>query len=282
LLESGASIYEVNTVRIALSGVKGGQLLSYFNDVTLLDLVISDVPNDELESIGSGPTTSQEISFDKAFKVLKKYFIWNDLPHDVRNHLAQNMDEELREEKPFTTPDIKNHYSWIVSSASQVAEKVKKMVVKNGYQTKLIHPAWSGSIDEFEEHLMEKLQNLLQEKTTKKALVFYGESTVIVTGDGLGGRNQEIALRIAKRLNDYGQSITFLSAGTDGIDGPTDVSGAIVDQNTYKNAKEKGLNPEDFIDRNDSYHFFQKAGGHIKTGPTGNNVMDIQFFLIDD
>lgn len=280
LLESGANIHEVNTVRKVLSEVKGGRLLSFFNKVILLDLVISDVPNDELASIGSGPTTPQEVSYDKAFKVLKKYMIWNDLPHDVRNHLAGKMDKESNG-KSFQTEDIPNHRSWIVSSASNVAGQTKKMLEEKGYETNLIESAWSGLVDEFEDHIIEKLQGIMDDDAERKALVFYGESTVKVTGDGLGGRNQEIALRMARRLKEYGQDIIFLSAGTDGIDGPTDAAGAVVDQKTYGEAESDGINPEKYIENNDSYHFFEKIGGHIKTGPTGNNVMDIQLLLID-
>lgn len=282
LLECGADIHEVNTVRKALSGVKGGRLLSYFNDITLLDLVISDVPNDELASIGSGPTTPQQISYDKAFKVLKKYMVWNDLPHDVRTHLADKMDEESQNEGSFKTKDLPDHKQWIVSSASKVAHQAKEMLIKDGYKTTLIEPAWSGLVDQFEDHMMKRLDHILNDSAKKKALIFFGESTVKVTGNGLGGRNQEIALRMAKRFQDYDQSIVFLSAGTDGIDGPTEMAGAVVDQNTYEEAKSNGINPDLYIDNNDSYHFFQKAGGHIKTGPTGNNVMDIQLVLIEE
>lgn len=282
LLESGANIHEVNTVRKALSDVKGGRLLSYFNEVTLLDLVISDVPNDELASIGSGPTTPQEISYDKAFKVLKKYMVWNDLPHDIRNHLADEMDLETQNGGSFETQDLPDHQQWIVSSASKVAQQVKEMLIEDGYETTLIEPAWSGLVDEFEDHIMKHLDDKRKDSAGKIALIFFGESTVKVTGEGLGGRNQEIALRMAKRLQDFNQPIVFLSAGTDGIDGPTDVAGAVVDQNTYEEANSNGINPDKFIQNNDSYHFFEKFGGHIKTGPTGNNVMDIQLALIEN
>lgn len=281
LLESGANIHEVNTVRKALSEVKGGRLLSFFNNVTLLDLVISDVPNDELASIGSGPTTPQDISYDKAFKVLKKYMIWNNLPHEVRNHLADKMDEESGGTS-FQTADIANHHSWIVSSASKVARQTKRLLEEKGYEATLVEPAWSGLVDDFEDHIMKQFEKVENKNSNKKALVFYGESTVKVTGDGLGGRNQEIALRIARQLKDYDRNLIFLSAGTDGIDGPTDAAGAVVDQNTYEDAKSEGIDPDEYIKRNDSYHFFEKVGGHIKTGPTGNNVMDIQLLLINE
>lgn len=281
LLESGADIHEVNTVRKAISEVKGGRFLSFFSAVTLIDLVISDVPNDELASIGSGPTTPQEISYNKAFKVLKKYMIWNDLPHDVRNHLAKKMEEENGTGKIFQTDDIPNHHSWIVSSALKVARHIRDLLIEKGYQTTLVEPAWSGSVGEFEEHIMKYLEDLISNSSGERALIFFGESTVKVTGNGLGGRNQEIALRMAKRLKNFEESILFLSAGTDGIDGPTDTAGAVVDQETYKDAESKGINPEEYLKNNDSYHFFEKAGGHIKTGPTGNNVMDIQLLLIE-
>jgi glycerate-2-kinase len=151
-----------------------------------------------------------------------------------------------------------------------------------GYETALIEPAWSGLVDEFEDRIMNNLDDALQDNSGKKALLFFGESTVKVTGGGLGGRNQEIALRMAKRLKDVDQSVLFLSGGTDGIDGPTDAAGAVVDQNTYEDAESEGINPDEYINNNDSYHFFEKMGGHIKTGPTGNNVMDIQLLLIEN
>jgi glycerate 2-kinase len=275
LLESGASIHEVNTVRKTLSQVKGGLLLNRLKHTTLLDLVISDVPDDDLRYIGSGPTTAQEISFTDAKEIAEKYDIWRRFPESVKNHIQKNLKKgELK-----VTEDFKNHQAWIVSSALTVAKKTKLLLEENGYETELIQPAWTGLIDDFEEKIIEIIHDHILNSTRKKALVFYGECTVKVTGKGLGGRNQELALRLARQLNDTGQHVAFLSAGTDGIDGPTDVAGAVVDQNTWSKATEKKLDPETFIRNNDSYHFFREAGGHIVTGPTGNNVMDIQIVL---
>jgi len=155
------------------------------------------------------------------------------------------------------------------------------LLIDSGFETELIHPAWTGLIEDFEEHIAEKINLLPDDKSGKQALVFYGECTVKVTGGGLGGRNQELALRMAKRLNKKQINIAFLSAGTDGIDGPTDVAGGVVDQNTYSKAKAENIDPDLFIENNDSYHFFKKLGGHIITGPTGNNVMDIQIVLAE-
>jgi len=279
LLESGASIHEVNTVRKALSQVKGGQLLNRLNHTTLIDLVISDVPDDDLRFIGSGPTTAQEISFKEAKDVSEKYNIWKRLPESARKHISARVNNSL--DGIIQTKEFNTHHSWIVSSAAKVAEKTKNLLIDSGFETELIHPAWTGLIEDFEEHIAEKIDLLPDDKSGKQALVFYGECTVKVTGGGLGGRNQELALRMAKRLNKKQINIAFLSAGTDGIDGPTDVAGGVVDQNTYSKAKAENIDPDLFIENNDSYHFFKKLGGHIITGPTGNNVMDIQIVLAE-
>ena len=279
LLESGASIHEVNTVRKTVSQVKGGRMLDRLNHTTLLDLVISDVPDDDLRFIGSGPSAAQEISFNEAKNVAEKYEIWERLPESVRKHIAAKLNSS--KESIIQTKDFNSHHSWIVSSASKVAEKTESLLTEAGFETELIHPAWTGLIEDFEEHITKKIYSLIADKTGKQALVFYGECTVKVTGGGLGGRNQELALRMAKRLKNLQKNIAFLSAGTDGIDGPTDAAGGVVDQNTFSKAKSENIDPDKFIEKNDSYHFFQKYGGHIITGPTGNNVMDIQIVLAE-
>ena len=281
LIQSGATIHEINKVRMVFSRVKGGQFLEYLNHTILIDMVISDVPDDDIRYIGSGPTAAQNISAAEAFKVLKKYSIWDNLPHNARQYISLEMDNEVKKGETRKTSDFENHYCIIVSSASKVAKITVQILTDSGYSTTLTDEAWSGPVGEFEVFISEKLAEVLNTYIGKTALVFYGECTVEVTGKGLGGRNQELALRMAKRLKDYNQNITFLSAGTDGIDGPTDVAGAVVNESTYSEAMEKGVNPDTFLENNDSYHFFEKIGGHIKTGPTGNNVMDIQILLID-
>jgi glycerate 2-kinase len=281
LLQSGASIHEVNSVRKTLSQVKGGRFLHRLKHTTLIDLVISDVPDDDLRYIGSGPTTAQEISFEKSFGVLKKYSIWDKLPEPVKHHLQTGLDREKEQNEIRATHDFEQHFSWIVSSASKVAEQTKQLIEKKGFETERITPAWSGLIEDFEGIIIQKINEFPTSETGKRALVFFGECTVKVTGDGLGGRNQELALRMAKRLKETGRNVAFLSAGTDGIDGPTDAAGAVVDQHTWQKAQENNLDPDKYISQNDSYHFFQKTGGHIITGPTGNNVMDLQIVLTD-
>ena len=278
LVESGASIQEINSVRKTVSEIKGGQLLERLNHITLLDLIISDIPDDDLRYVGSGPTTSQEISVPAAITILEKYHLWDALPSELQDYFHH----KNRTEPKRTTPDFENHHQWIVSSAATVAKHTGKILEHRGYKTFVEDKAWEGSVEDFKSHIMKRIhQNEERNTDGKTALVFYGECTVKVTGDGLGGRNQELALRMATELSGSKYPVSFLSCGTDGIDGPTNVAGAVVNQNTIQTAKKLGFNANDFIKRNDSYHFFEKAGGHIITGPTGNNVMDIQIVLMN-
>jgi glycerate-2-kinase len=278
LIESGASIQEINSVRKTVSRVKGGQLLERLNHTTLIDLIISDIPDDDLKFVGSGPTTAQEISVPEAISILEKYQIRDELPSELQHYFNQ---KEVTA-AAYRTVDFENHHQWIVSSAATVAEDTGKILEERGFKTTVDDEAWEGSVEEFQAHIVKRIhQSMEKNHHGKSALVFFGECTVKVTGDGLGGRNQELALRMAKELSESDYPVAFLSCGTDGIDGPTDAAGAVVDQSTIADAVQSGIHAGEFIERNDSYHFFQKAGGHIITGPTGNNVMDIQIVLMD-
>jgi glycerate 2-kinase len=298
LLESGMDIHQMNTVRKVVSRVKAGGLLRALAHTQLFDLVISDVPGDNLSSIGSGPTTFEEKQFDEAFRLLKQYELWNRLPHQVRVYIARGMHEPV----DHTAPDPFRHHSEIISSAGMLADKTAAELEKNGVDARVIHPAYNDSIENVEKKILQELNIVLEgrqgylknseesqngegspagENPKKQALIFYGESSVNVSGSGKGGRNQELALRIAMHLNDAAP-VSFASIGTDGVDGPTDSAGALVDETTIRSAESQQINPASYLGNNDSYAFFNKAGGHIKTGPTGNNLMDLQVLLISN
>ena len=281
LIQSGAAIQEVNTVRKSLSQVKGGQLLERLNQVQLLDIIISDVPDDDLRFIGSGPTVAQEISYIQSIAVTEKYSMWNKLPESVRSHLLSNASNEASGSTSYTTTDFEPHYSWIVSSAVKVAKETRLIAQNRGYEVTLFEPAWTGTIEDFEEYIYQHTIQHVNDKSIKRALIFFGECTVTISGDGKGGRNQELALRMANRFSQTDRSLAFLSAGTDGIDGPTDVAGAVINEKTKNKAQEMGLPIDKYLSENNSYHFFKQFGNHIKTGPTGNNVMDIQIVLLN-
>lgn len=276
LLKSGAGIHEINLVRKSVSKIKAGRLLQYFNDVQLFDLIISDVPNDNIKDIGSGPTIHQRFRISDVISLLKVNDQWQGIPESIKSYLLT----KARENDLFETEEILNHYSQIVLSSEKMASIAKKLMEEKGIRVTKDDQPWTGSIDDFEQHILSKLSAGTSAETKPQAFIFFGECSVEVTGEGKGGRNQELALRMAKHLDKLEQDIIFLSAGTDGIDGPTDVAGAVVNQDSLKEARELGLDADDFLRRNDSYSFFDKLGGHIKTGPTGNNVMDLQFLIV--
>lgn len=280
LIASGAVIQEINTVRKTLSNIKGGRLLKKLKQHHLVDLLISDIPDDDLRFIGSGPTIPQEISFLKAEHVLQTYHLWKSIPEPVRKYLRNGIEKEKSAGRPVYTQEIGRHHHHILMSAKKLAQKAGGLLTEHGFDVHLDETPWSGPAEDFEQHIHQAVTSALSAASRPAALLFFGECTVQVTGNGLGGRNQELALRMARRLSSVSERILFMSAGTDGIDGPTDAAGAIVDQNTWPEAKRLGLNPEEYLNNNDSYHFFARAGGHITTGPTGNNLMDIQIVLI--
>lgn len=282
LIECGASIHEINTVRKVFSSVKGGQLLSYFNGKQVVDLMISDITDDDIRMIGSGPSIAQEISPNEAFQILKQYKLYNIIPHAARQFIASEMDKEMKSQSYRNTEDIDRHKSFIIASASMMAGRAAKLTKDAGFDVTLNKEAVSAPIDSVVQSLLDQIGSLSNaESDTPKAIISFGEPTVQVTGSGLGGRNQELALRMAKALHDFELPIAFLSAGTDGIDGPTDVAGAVITNETYQKAISENINPTQYLDKNDSYHFFKKAGGHVKPGPTGNNLMDLHIVLME-
>jgi glycerate-2-kinase len=162
-----------------------------------------------------------------------------------------------------------------------MAKKAADIATQMGFDVTLNESPATGPVSELEQTLIGQARGLIESHNSAKAIIGFGEPTVEVTGSGLGGRNQELALRMALQLQDMERSIVFLSAGSDGIDGPTDAAGAVVTQQTIGQAIKASINPRQYLDNNDSYHFFEKAGGHIKPGPTGNNLMDLHILLVE-
>ncbi|MDX1618705.1 MAG: MOFRL family protein, partial [Balneolaceae bacterium] len=247
------------------------------------DLILSDVPDDDPATIGSGPTTPDPSTFQDAYHILLEKDLWESLPPSVRSHVEKGIDGLVPDTlKPGDRP-VTEHHSFIIGSARKMAGTVAASFEKEGYSTWLPDRAYNEDVESVADIIAEKAIGVIkqgQPVVPPAALIFYGESTVQVTGGGKGGRNQELALRGAVKIAGY-ENITWLSAGTDGIDGPTDAAGAIVDGNTIEQAEGRDLDYRSFLDQNDSYHFHQKAGTLYKTGPTGNNLMDLQVVIVD-
>lgn len=283
LLNSGAPISEMNIVRKHLCMLKGGQLAQALHHTNLITLIESDVPGDDLETIGSAPTICDSSTFKDAFQVLKRYQIWNEVPHSVRIHIAKGMKGDTPDTPKPGINDHPNHTVKIVSKASSFANAVADQLKQEGYNTWVPESAYDEDIRKVSKMMCSKAISVLSANDPIQkpaALIFYGESTVNVKGEGKGGRNQELALISAISIEGQ-HSISMLSIGTDGIDGPTDAAGAIIDSKTTLMARKKKISPEEYLQNNDSYNFHEQMNTLIKTGPTGKNLMDLQVVIIE-
>jgi hydroxypyruvate reductase len=268
LLASGANIHEINTVRKHLSSFKGGQLAKLAFPATTIALILSDVIGDDLDVIGSGPTVADRSTIDDARAVLAKYGI------------AQNL--EFHETPKPGDPEFEHVRNIIVGSNEQAINAAAVQAKGLGYRTLVLSTRIEGETRDVAGVHAAIAKEILATSRPLRApacILSGGETTVTIRGKGKGGRNQEFALAAAIALDGFGP-VTVLSAGTDGTDGPTDAAGAIADSSTVERARVLGLNAGTFLAQNDSYHFFEKVEGLIKTGPTGTNVMDVRVVLV--
>jgi len=270
LLKSGASIQEMNTVRMHLSAVKGGKLLEMIQARNSVSLIISDVPGDDPAYIASGPTTQTSTTKEDALNVIRKYDIEAKIPGAVMEYLAIS--------KLIARPKLRTeHRKVMVGTSGKFARKAAHYCEKKGYSAIVAEKQYTGSTEEVSNYILKELR---KKKSGKRAYIFHGESSVQVEGDGKGGRNQHLALVLAKGISRRKNTLV-LSAGTDGVDGNTDVAGAFASSETITRAQKLGMDANDYLKNFNSYHFFKPLGDLIFTGPTGNNVMDFQLILID-
>ncbi len=268
LLLNGASIEEINCVRKHISLIKGGRLASLTKAKGVV-LVISDVVGNDLSTIGSAPFYPDKTTYKEAYEILKKYNLLEKIPNSVKSVIEKGVSKKLPETPKTKNPNIKH---FLIAENKTALLAAKEEALKRGFDTKIVTDSLQGEVEETSKFLLQKARE------EKKSLLFGGETTVFVRGEGKGGRNQELALRILKKL-DKNDKFVFLSGGTDGIDGNSPAAGAVVDYRLKLRAEKLGLDIDDFLKRNDSYTFFKKAGGIIETSPTGTNVMDICMIL---
>jgi len=282
LLKSGADIKEINAVRKHLSQVKGGQLAKAARPAFLVSLILSDVIGDPLDVIASGPTVPDPSTFNDAIHILKKYDVFPKIPPCLVNHLKNGV-EGLCPETPKPGDSAFHNTNNIVIGNNKIAlNAAAKKAIELGLRPLLITAELQGDTIIIAKQLFTTaLQFQKDDLQTKPCcLLFGGETTLNVSGSGTGGRNQHLALYAALLLTNH-DGITLLSAGTDGNDGPTSVAGAVVNSNTGDDAKSTGMDIQNYLNNFDSFHFFQKAGGHIITGPTLTNVMDLIVVIIE-
>jgi glycerate 2-kinase len=282
LLRAGADISELNTVRKHISRVKGGRLAAMASPAHIFSLILSDVIGDRLDIIASGPTSPDTTTYNDAIEVLKKYGLWGDVPESVSDVLLKGADGLLPETPKKGSAIFQRVRNVIIGSSRKALEAARGKAESIGFTVEILTAEMRGEAREAGRWLAGKALEVQKCNHSGKpvCIISGGETTVTVKGDGVGGRSMELALAFALEINGA-EGITLLSAGTDGTDGPTDAAGAIVNGQTIETARREGLDPQAYLENNDSYNFFRKIGGLYITGPTGTNVMDIQLVVME-
>lgn len=281
LLNAGADIYEINTVRKHISRVKGGRLAEIAYPAKIISLILSDVVGDRLDVIASGPTAPDKTTFNDALRVLEKYRLINKTPESIIKVIQKGAEGLINETPKEGSKIFENVENIIIGSNRKALEAAREKAESLGFKPEIISSEITGEARDVGRWLAHIAKGLkVQGFKGSRCLISGGETTVTVKGNGIGGRNMELALAFAMEIEGV-KGITLLSAGTDGTDGPTDAAGAIVDGETVKKARAIGLNPEEYLNNNDSYNFFKKIDSLFITGPTGTNVMDIQIMVIE-
>lgn len=278
LVECGAPIAEINTVRKHLSAIKGGRLAAAAPAAAKLTIGVSDVPYGLESALASGPTLPDPATTFDACWVIERYDLMAKLPVAFRA-LFSHPEQIPETPKPGDPAFARSQFllllgtSDLLDSARQAAEK-KECVVACDNST----DDWP--IDEAAADLLALLERLRSANPGRRvALIAGGELSSPVTGNGIGGRNSAFVLHCAEKI--AGKKITVLSAGTDGQDGSSPAAGAVADGQTLQRARAAHLDPRDFARRSDSYNFFRPLGDAIETGPTGNNLRDLRIFLAE-
>ncbi|MGQ9506271.1 MAG: glycerate kinase type-2 family protein [Candidatus Bathycorpusculaceae bacterium] len=282
LLKCGATINEINTVRKHISDFKGGWLAKKAYPASILNLILSDVVGDPLDFIASGPTVSDSTTFSDAIKVLKKYGLWEKAPISIKKVLLDGERGRVPETPKAKDEAFKKVFNVVIGNNRLASQTAQNRLKKEGLNTLLLTATLEGEA----RYVGTMLASIAREVSASgnpipkpAGIIAGGETTVTITGKGKGGRNQEIALAAAIKMKGVDGAV-LASVSTDGIDGPTDAAGAIVDGKTLIRAAEKGLTPEEYLAENDSYNFFSKLEDLIFTGPTGTNVNDISMIIV--
>jgi glycerate 2-kinase len=281
LLEVGASIHEINSLRKHLSLVKGGRLARFAFPSTLISLILSDVIGDDLDSIASGLTVPDQSTFGDCLHILDKYHIRDRIPPAVVEVIEKGARGEIEESPKSGDPVFERTQNVIIGSSIQAVEAAKNKALDLGYNTLILSTFIGGETKDVAKVHAAVAKEILSSGNPigrPACVISGGETTVTIHGKGLGGRNQEFVLAAAIDIAGL-KEVVVLSAGTDGTDGPTNAAGAIADGTSIERAENMGMNADHFLQENDSYRFFQTLGDSIITGPTHTNVMDLRLVL---
>lgn len=269
LLASGAPIDEMNLIRQQFSQLKGGKLALLARPARMKTLAISDVIGDDIRAIASGPTAAPLGTAEEAKHLLRSYGIWDGLPPNMRAAL---------ENQPNSDDPLEPNDTAIIASNGQSVSAAALALEKLGFSALIAPTPLIGDVADAASRIVDTISQARGDRPL--AYVFGGETTVNLRGAGRGGRNQELALRVALGIENAKTNWAFLSAGTDGRDGPTDAAGGIVDGQSLFAMQKAGIDAQARVEENDSYPALEGVQGLFKPGPTGTNVADIQIALV--
>ncbi|NLE76437.1 MAG: glycerate kinase [Chloroflexi bacterium] len=282
LLRSGATINEMNAVRKHLSAIKGGQLARAAHPATVITCILSDVVGSPLEVIASGPTVPDSSTYAEALAVLARYGLEKEVPPTVWTHLRRGAAGQLPETPKPGDPLFQRVQTLVVADNAVAAQAAVEEARRLGYHSLLLSTFVEGEAREVARTLAALGKEVVrsgQPAPRPACLVAGGETTVTVRGAGRGGRNQELALAAALALEGW-NDVALAAVATDGSDGPTDSSGAIVSGATAGRARAMGLDPRQALEANDAYPFFKASGEGLFLGPTQTNVNDLTLILV--
>ena len=282
LLECGATIHEINTLRKHLSRFSGGSLVRAAFPATVLGLIVSDVVGDDLDVIASGPTVPDPSTFADCLRVVEHYGLRWKMPQSIWAHIEGGLQGRTPETPKADEPAFGRVRNVLVASVKQALEAAADEAARCGFVPRILTTAMSGEARRTAAQLVaeaRRAQAALRPGDAPLCLLAGGETTVTIRGSGKGGRNQEMALAATLELADD-RGIDLICVGTDGTDGPTDAAGGYAFSGDLARLRAIGLHPKESLDANDSYPLLLKAGTLLRTGPTRTNVMDMAIMLV--
>ncbi len=284
LLSAGSSIEEINAVRKHLSSLKGGGMARIVAPASLHVLILSDVIGDRLDTIASGPAVADGSTYADCMEICARYGILDRLPAAARSRLESGAAGGAPETAKPGAPYLDASRNTLIGNNRMSVEAARDTAAGLGYTTLVLSTVIEGEAREigtFYGSVASEIQASGNPVARPACVIGGGEPTVTIRGRGKGGRNQELALSVAGSIQGFSDT-AFLSGGTDGTDGPTDAAGGVVDGGTIALGAAAGMDYRAFLAENDSYHYLERTGGLVMSGPTGTNVMDIHILLVGE
>ncbi len=278
MLTGGVDVHQMNTVRKHLTRVGGGQLAQAASPAAVGSLIVSDVVGDDMSVIASGPTVPDPTTYEEAMRVLYAHDLWHDVPAPIRSHLTEGAQGHRRETPGPDAECFARTKNTLLGTNRTALDAARAAAEARGYEVQRVSEGVKGEARSVGVNHAETM--LDADPSVPTCWLWGGETTVTVTGDGKGGRNQEVALGGALALQHADAPAVLLSGGTDGIDGPTDAAGAWATPSTANDARDAGCDPETHLEANDAYPLFDTIDQLLHTGPTHTNVMDVHVGLV--